>query len=62
VEGVDSVRIGVVVPAAGSGERMGGVRKAFLELDGQPLLLHSLRPFLSYPGVESIVVIRNSSV
>jgi 2-C-methyl-D-erythritol 4-phosphate cytidylyltransferase len=56
VEGVDSVRIGVVVPAAGSGERMGGVRKAFLELDGQPLLLHSLRPFLSYPGVESIVV------
>jgi 2-C-methyl-D-erythritol 4-phosphate cytidylyltransferase len=37
---------------------MGGVRKALLELDGEPLLLHSLRPFLTYPGVESIVVAR----
>jgi len=56
VEGIRPSRIGVVLPAAGTGERMGGMRKAFLELDGAPLLLHSLRPFLAYPGVESIVV------
>lgn len=56
VNGSEPLRIGVVLPAAGSGERMGGVKKAFLELNGEPLLLHSLRPFLSFPGIESVVV------
>lgn len=48
--------VGVVVPAAGSGQRMGGRKKAFLSLAGEPVLLHSLRPFLAHPGVEAIVV------
>ncbi len=51
-----SARVGVAVPAAGSGERMGGVRKAFLELSGEPVLLHALRPFLAEPRVVAIVV------
>ena len=53
-------RVGVVVPAAGSGTRMGGaastVRKAFVELAGEPLLLHALRPFLAARRVVSIAV------
>lgn len=49
-------RIAVVIPAAGSGRRMGGVRKQFLELAGEPLLLHTLRPFLEHPDVGWIVV------
>ncbi len=48
--------IGVVVPAAGSGQRMGGRKKAFLRLAGEPVLLHTLRPFLAHPGVEVVVV------
>ena len=44
------------MPAAGAGRRMGGVRKALLELDGQPILLRAIRPFLETPGVESVVV------
>lgn len=44
------------MPAAGAGRRMGGVRKAFLELDGQPILLRAIRPFLETPGVECVVV------
>ena len=44
------------MPAAGSGRRMGGVRKPFLELDGEPVLVHALRPFLRHPGVVSIAV------
>ena len=52
----DSARIGVVVPAAGSGQRMGGVRKPFLELEGIPVLLHALRPFLADARVTSVVV------
>lgn len=48
--------MGVAVPAAGSGVRMGGRKKAFLELRGEPLLLHALRPFLAHPDVISVVV------
>lgn len=49
-------RVGVVLPAAGSGRRMGGVRKPFLELAGEPVLLHALRPFLADPRVCAVVV------
>lgn len=35
---------------------MGGVRKPFLELAGEPLLLHALRPFLLEPRVVRIAV------
>lgn len=49
-------RVGVAVPAAGSGERMGGVSKAFLELSGEPVLLRALRPFLSEPRVAGVRV------
>jgi 2-C-methyl-D-erythritol 4-phosphate cytidylyltransferase len=49
-------RVGVAVPAAGSGARMGGGKKAFLELGGEPLLARSLRPFLDVPQVEAVAV------
>lgn len=49
-------RVGVAVPAAGSGRRMGGVRKPFLELDGDVVLARSLRPFLADERVVSVVV------
>jgi 2-C-methyl-D-erythritol 4-phosphate cytidylyltransferase len=35
---------------------MGGVRKPFLELLGQPILLRSIQPFLAHPQVVSVVV------
>jgi len=35
---------------------MGGARKPFLSLRGEPLLLHSLRPFLGHSRVGRIVV------
>ena len=50
------MRVGVAVPAAGSGRRMGGVRKPFLELAGEPVLVHALRPFLSQPSVVAVAV------
>lgn len=46
----------VVIPAAGSGRRMGGVAKPWIELDGEPVLLRSLRPFLAHPRVQWVVV------
>jgi len=50
------MRTGVVIPAAGRGTRMGGQRKPFLQLAGEPVLLHALRPFLAHPSVAAVVV------
>lgn len=50
----------VIVPAAGIGTRMaaasGGAPKQFLSLGGVPILVHSLRAFLSVPRVTGIFV------
>lgn len=49
-------RVGVAIPAAGMGRRMGGLRKAWLELHGEPLLVHALRPFLADPRTQAVCV------
>jgi len=51
-----TARVGVAVPAAGSGRRMGGVKKPFLSLAGEPVLVRALRPFLVDPRVVAVVV------
>lgn len=53
---MSETRVGVAVPAAGQGRRMGGRKKPFLTLAGEPLLLHALRPFLADPRVVAIAV------
>lgn len=50
------MRVGVVIPAAGAGRRMGGRKKPFLALRGEPLLQHALRPFLTHPAVTALRV------
>ncbi len=51
-------RVGVVIPGAGHGERLGSLTpKAFLPLGGVPLLIHAVRPFQENPEVEEIVVV-----
>lgn len=49
--------VGLVVPAAGGGTRLGRGDKAFLELAGAPLVVHTLRRFLSLPEIGPIVVV-----
>lgn len=51
-----STRAAVVMAAGGMGRRMGGVRKQYVELADEPLLVHALRPFLALPAVEWVVV------
>jgi 2-C-methyl-D-erythritol 4-phosphate cytidylyltransferase len=49
--------VGVVVVAAGRGERLGGdVPKQYREIAGVPMLLRALRPFTSHPEVAQVVV------
>lgn len=35
---------------------MGGISKIFLTLKGEPLILHTLRPFLKNPSIQQIIV------
>jgi 2-C-methyl-D-erythritol 4-phosphate cytidylyltransferase len=58
------VRVSVIIPAAGLGTRMGrtapekeGIsRKQFMLLSGSPILVHTIRKFVSAPSVAEIVV------
>lgn len=50
--------VGVVVVAAGRGERAGGgIPKQFREIAGVPLVLRALRPFTIHPDVAHVVVV-----
>lgn len=59
--GASSPDAAAVVVAAGAGRRMGagsaGVRKPYLEVHGEPILLRALRPFLAHPRVRATVVV-----
>jgi 2-C-methyl-D-erythritol 4-phosphate cytidylyltransferase len=58
------MKISVILPAAGLGTRMGRSvpekagtsRKQFMLLEGSPILLHTIRKFVSSPAVGEIVV------
>jgi 2-C-methyl-D-erythritol 4-phosphate cytidylyltransferase len=51
------MRVFVILPAAGLGTRMAGPQpKQFLDLDGVPILIHSLRAFAAVPRVTTVYV------
>jgi 2-C-methyl-D-erythritol 4-phosphate cytidylyltransferase/2-C-methyl-D-erythritol 2,4-cyclodiphosphate synthase len=50
--------VGVIIPAAGFGSRMGAaIPKQFLDLAGEPLLAWTLRVFLQHPLLAAIAVV-----
>ncbi len=49
-------KVAVILPAAGAGARMGGVRKPFIELEGRTVLEWALAPFLARRDVVEVVV------
>ena len=48
---------GAVIVAAGSASRMGGIDKIMEPLDGQPLVMHSVRTFQDCDAIKEIVVV-----
>ncbi len=51
-------RVVAVIPAGGTGKRMGAdVPKQFLPLGGVPMLLHSLRAFDRAPSVDAVILV-----
>ena len=56
-------RIAAILPAAGLGTRMGAeTPKQFLELEGTPLVIHSVRRIASCPLVTDIIVATRADV
>jgi 2-C-methyl-D-erythritol 4-phosphate cytidylyltransferase len=56
-------RIAAILPAAGLGTRMGAeTPKQFLELDGEPIFIHTLRRIASCPLVTDIIVATRADV
>jgi 2-C-methyl-D-erythritol 4-phosphate cytidylyltransferase len=56
-------RIAAILPASGLGTRMGAeTPKQFLELDGTPIVMHSLRRIASCPLVTDIIVATRGDV
>ena len=50
-------RVAVVIPAGGSGTRVGGrVPKQFLTIRGEPILLTTARRFACHPAVDLVVI------
>ena len=53
----DIVKYTVMIPAAGSGKRMGaGYNKLFLILDGKPIIVHTLEVFEKDPACIGIIL------
>jgi 2-C-methyl-D-erythritol 4-phosphate cytidylyltransferase len=58
------MKVSVIIPAAGLGTRMGRSapekegtsRKQFMLLNGSPILIHTIRKFVSSPAITEIVV------
>jgi len=56
-------RIAAILPAAGLGTRMGAeTPKQFLELEGEPIFIHTLRRIASSPLVTDIIVATRADV
>ena len=52
-----SVRYWAVVPAAGAGRRMqADIPKQYLDIQGKPMMVHTLERLLAFPVLEKIVV------
>lgn len=49
-------RVAVLIPAAGEGTRLGGRRKQFRRLGGEPLLVQTLRVFERHPKIDHLLV------
>lgn len=46
-----------IIPAAGLGKRMGGIKKPYLDLAGKPILIHTLMVFQRCSLIDEIIVV-----
>lgn len=52
-----TARLALIVPAAGSSTRMGGaVKKPLIEIEGEPIVCHTLKRFRGIPNIIQVIV------
>ncbi len=52
------MKISLIIPAAGTGSRMGSaINKQYLELEGKPVLAHTIERFHRIPEIDEIIVV-----
>ena len=52
-----NMKVSAIIPAAGLGTRMGGIKKSYMELAGKPILAYTLATFQRCPFIDSIVIV-----
>lgn len=57
VNSSQAASVGVVIPAGGSGRRMGGDRKQYRSLGDGPVLVQTLRAFARHPEIGPLVAV-----
>jgi len=50
-------RCGAVIVAAGTASRMGGIDKVMADLNGEPMIVHSVRAFQNCDAIKEIIVV-----
>lgn len=50
------MKVGVIIPAAGAGKRLGGVSKPLLEVNGRPILLRLLSVFAHRQDISRVCI------
>ena len=53
---------GAVIVAAGSASRMGGIDKVMAELQGEPMIVHTVRAFQNCDAIKEIVVVTRTDL
>lgn len=52
-----NMKVSVIITAGGKGERFGGeIPKQFIELNGKPIIIHTIEAFTNIEEVESIII------
>jgi len=55
------MKTAVIIPAAGMSSRM-GIQKQLINLNGRPVLAHTLEAFESHPDIDEIIVVGSKSL
>ena len=53
----DTIRVGAVIAAGGMAQRMQGVDKQLLELNGVPVLVRSIQALVQVRSIQELVVV-----
>jgi len=51
------MQVSAIIPAAGHGKRMGGIKKPYMDLCGKPILAYALTVFQQCPLIDEILIV-----